>query len=128
MKKSNKLAGYWQGSTSSFNERRIMDPKRSYCGFSINGVNVCRQMGRALFLKGGNSIFCVADFFWPKDDVFPISKIKSAIGNYLLRWLLVPSGKEAGFRYSPLPPLRTARTTFTVYGSSNVLKFSVSDS
>ena len=38
------------------------------------------------------------------------------------------SGKGEGFRYSPLPPLRTVHTTFTVHGSSNVLRFSVSDS
>jgi hypothetical protein len=38
------------------------------------------------------------------------------------------SGKGRGFRYIPLPPLRIVPTTFTVHGSSNVLKFSVSDS
>ena len=32
------------------------------------------------------------------------------------------SGKEAGFKYSLLTPLRTVRTTFTVYGSSQYLE------
>ena len=40
----------------------------------------------------------------------------------------IGSGKGGSFRYVFLPPLRTVHTTFTVHGSSNVLKFSVSDS
>ena len=35
------------------------------------------------------------------------------------------SGKGGGFRYGPLPPLRTVRTTFTVYGSSNLNRSSM---
>jgi len=42
--------------------------------------------------------------------------------------IIALSGKGGGFRYCPLPPLRTVHTTFTVHGSSNVLRFSVSDS